>query len=203
MSEAPVCRVCYEDENNVDLISPCNCIGSMKFICKDCLNQWLKCNKSDKRYFECNECKKKYNRLEPSGKDSRVDFEMATYTTVLTIASAVLLVSMIFLCGISPLMCSVILVLLYIVTVSLTIISQNNLCAWFFIVLFFCTLYVGKKIKNFIVDLWLILGYGSLAYIYISDLWNSTKMCITSNYLEKCKPMMYDYHRMKYIEGVL
>lgn len=38
-----VCRICLEDENNEDMVSPCRCRGSMKFIHYACL---VKCVES-------------------------------------------------------------------------------------------------------------------------------------------------------------
>ena len=38
-----LCRVCYSDEKEVDspLISPCKCIGGLKYIHLSCLRNWI------------------------------------------------------------------------------------------------------------------------------------------------------------------
>lgn len=33
------CRICYSDETEVELVSPCNCIGTMKYICMNDLSR--------------------------------------------------------------------------------------------------------------------------------------------------------------------
>ena len=39
--DAPTCRFCFEgQEGGRELIAPCECIGSVKFIHKDCLRRW-------------------------------------------------------------------------------------------------------------------------------------------------------------------
>ncbi|XP_012556774.1 uncharacterized protein LOC100201468 isoform X1 [Hydra vulgaris] len=56
VSEGIKCRYCYniEDEN---LITPCRCSGSSKFVHKSCLEKWL----TLKNKNECEICKTKYN----------------------------------------------------------------------------------------------------------------------------------------------
>lgn len=203
MSEAISCRVCYEESDKVDLISPCGCKGSAQFICKDCLNHWLKGNKGNRHYFECNECKKKYIRFSPSGKDTAVDFEMTVYAFTLAIASAIILVMSLFFCGISPLFCTVMLIILYIITILITIVSEDIISTWIFIALFYAIMRSGRKIKTFITDLWMILLYGMLAYEYIGDMWNNTRNYVISNYMSKIKSLIYDYHTKTYVDGVI
>jgi pSer/pThr/pTyr-binding forkhead associated (FHA) protein len=47
----PICRICYctEDEVQSDLIQPCICSGSLKYIHFSCLQQWLKSKGIDKK----------------------------------------------------------------------------------------------------------------------------------------------------------
>jgi len=39
--EKQECRLCQDDERAKDLIVPCNCSGSIKYIHRDCLQKWL------------------------------------------------------------------------------------------------------------------------------------------------------------------
>ena len=50
MTEVRSCRICFDNENQENLISPCGCKGSSEFIHKDCLNTWLQNNKGEKNY---------------------------------------------------------------------------------------------------------------------------------------------------------
>ena len=49
--KSPTCRICYctEEEIESDLIQPCICSGSMKYIHYTCLQQWLKSKGFDKK----------------------------------------------------------------------------------------------------------------------------------------------------------
>lgn len=203
MTEANICKFCFGDENQENLIAPCGCTGSMRFVHKECLTNWLKNNKGDKRYFECNECKKEYKRLIPSDQDSIVDFEMSTYTLALTLGSAIILVLLLFLCGLSTLLCSIILFILYVITVSSSIRRDNILLAWVLIFLFVVAIFSNRKIKTFIVSLWLLFGYGLCVHEYLDSLWFNTKQCILSNYMINIKPKIYDNYTRQYVEGVI
>lgn len=35
------CRYCLSDDNNSDLVSPCRCDGTTKYVHKKCLNEWF------------------------------------------------------------------------------------------------------------------------------------------------------------------
>ena len=48
------CRICYEGGRN--LISPCDCKGSIRYIHKHCLLKWIKISESKK----CEICNSKY-----------------------------------------------------------------------------------------------------------------------------------------------
>jgi E3 ubiquitin-protein ligase DOA10 len=52
------CRCCKEPDYRHNLMSPCACSGSLKYIHRNCLRQWMEMS-SDSR--TCNICKTKYN----------------------------------------------------------------------------------------------------------------------------------------------
>jgi hypothetical protein len=41
------CRYCLSDEKSDKLIDPCNCEGTMKFVHRDCLGDWIKNSKRE------------------------------------------------------------------------------------------------------------------------------------------------------------
>lgn len=53
-NEEKLCRICYGQGRN--LVSPCQCKGSVKYIHKHCLLKWIKVSKSKK----CEICNSKY-----------------------------------------------------------------------------------------------------------------------------------------------
>lgn len=55
------CRICLDSANNDDLIEPCICKGSVKFVHKACLKHWLETsNKSEKDLKFCEICHSEY-----------------------------------------------------------------------------------------------------------------------------------------------
>ena len=55
-----VCRVCLDEEDQKDLISPCNCAGTTKYIHRDCLENWRATNINEDNYKRCEICHFKY-----------------------------------------------------------------------------------------------------------------------------------------------
>lgn len=58
-----VCRICFGNEEDGKLISPCLCKGSMKYIHKTCLETWRKASTNKESFFKCDQCKFKYKFL--------------------------------------------------------------------------------------------------------------------------------------------
>ena len=60
--ETLTCRICLEEDSEDNLITPCSCIGTHKYIHLDCLNQWrdFNVNNPEKR-DNCDICKQPYN----------------------------------------------------------------------------------------------------------------------------------------------
>lgn len=54
------CRICYSDcspiDNSKDLISPCNCIGSVKYVHNSCLKLWRLKGKVFRDIKRCEQC---------------------------------------------------------------------------------------------------------------------------------------------------
>jgi E3 ubiquitin-protein ligase DOA10 len=67
--DTPVCRICLSEEElpHHELISPCKCAGSMRFIAITCMKEWLEgkrhCRETDEvnsyiwKGLECEICK--------------------------------------------------------------------------------------------------------------------------------------------------
>jgi len=60
-----VCRICFGGANDIlesgKLISPCKCKGSMKYVHVNCLNEWRLASTNNTSYYQCDQCKYKYN----------------------------------------------------------------------------------------------------------------------------------------------
>ena len=55
-----VCCICLDEEDHKDLISPCNCSGSTKYIHRDCLENWRSTNINEDNYKRCEICHFEY-----------------------------------------------------------------------------------------------------------------------------------------------
>lgn len=64
-TEESVCRICYSEMNPVtqarDLISPCKCSGSVKYVHFTCLKMWRMCGKTFGDMGKCEQCHGTYN----------------------------------------------------------------------------------------------------------------------------------------------
>uniref|UniRef100_A0A914CNT2 RING-CH-type domain-containing protein n=1 Tax=Acrobeloides nanus TaxID=290746 RepID=A0A914CNT2_9BILA len=40
INDIPTCRICLDDTGTSELISPCNCRGTMEFVHRECLDKW-------------------------------------------------------------------------------------------------------------------------------------------------------------------
>lgn len=54
------CRICFEDDSDEQLIKPCLCNGTTKWIHKSCLQRWRQQNFENDKYNKCEICKFSY-----------------------------------------------------------------------------------------------------------------------------------------------
>lgn len=60
LNETKTCRICLEDDVISNLIYPCKCSGTSKYIHKSCLDQWRTLSDNREAYYKCFECHYKY-----------------------------------------------------------------------------------------------------------------------------------------------
>ena len=65
------CRICLEDDDGDNMIYPCKCSGTSKYVHKICLNQWRTLSNNPEAYEKCFECQYKYKFLDPSAHQNR------------------------------------------------------------------------------------------------------------------------------------
>ena len=56
------CRICLMGGDE-DLISPCNCCGTQKYVHQSCLNRWREENINNEKYYSCEICKREFKIL--------------------------------------------------------------------------------------------------------------------------------------------
>ena len=56
-----ICRICLDHfKENSNLIAPCHCTGTMKYVHNTCLKTWIEENNKNISFAECEICKFKY-----------------------------------------------------------------------------------------------------------------------------------------------
>jgi len=63
-SEPSICRFCLESNNEEDLIVPCRCSGSMKFVHRYCLQEWRSQDVNSNNFIRCNQCLFEYELID-------------------------------------------------------------------------------------------------------------------------------------------
>lgn len=56
------CRICLEESDRIDVIAPCQCRGTSKWVHRECLNRWRATNE-DRAFSKCTECLFEYHMI--------------------------------------------------------------------------------------------------------------------------------------------
>ena len=54
------CRICLEKDEIGNMIYPCRCSGTSKWVHKECLNQWRTLSDNRDAFYKCFECNHRY-----------------------------------------------------------------------------------------------------------------------------------------------
>ena len=65
MNNFKECRICLLDNNQEDLISPCSCKGTSKYVHRECLAKWINVTSNTDARLKCLSCNSEYNFEEP------------------------------------------------------------------------------------------------------------------------------------------
>ncbi len=60
LARAKICRICLSDDNTENIISPCSCIGSARFVHRKCIDKWRKLSPNPQSRIQCEVCKSYY-----------------------------------------------------------------------------------------------------------------------------------------------
>ena len=84
------CRICFDDRVNDELISPCRCNGTSKYIHRGCLHTWRQYNLGKEGETHCMECREEYilrrkHQYEPNNLFRRGIFPFISFNYLLSI----------------------------------------------------------------------------------------------------------------------
>lgn len=87
------CRICCLSENQEDLVSPCKCSGTMKFVHRKCLNHWRRICTNPKNITHCDLCEEPYfiyltnRQIQLKFKDIVINMNIQRYSTLMAVIS--------------------------------------------------------------------------------------------------------------------
>lgn len=198
------CKFCLETETDANtLISPCCCIGSMQHVHINCLNNWLLSNKGTDNYERCKDCNCRYKRDEPENIDNVVNNKLTMVSLSCVTGISSILILFIAGSGLSIIFCNIILLIIYIFSVTYFSLHNNSIGIWLSIILLFLAFYNGRKVKTFIVDLWLIFMYAIAGYHFIDEGWDIVSRIIKKDSLVKSRVGMYDRFTNNFVFGII
>ena len=65
LNNKSLCRICLEEEFTENMVYPCKCNGTSKYVHKNCLNQWRTLSNNPEAYKRCFECNYEYVFVDP------------------------------------------------------------------------------------------------------------------------------------------
>ena len=65
-----MCRICLEEDEEHNLIYPCKCKGSSKYVHKNCLNEWRTTSENEHNFKRCELCHYEYRIVSHQNNES-------------------------------------------------------------------------------------------------------------------------------------
>lgn len=203
--EELTCKICYETfENRNDLINPCKCDGSLKYVCKSCFNKILESNKGNSNFTNCSVCRVAYKR-ECKNFHETVSSEILPNALLLIILSSfmVLLFFVLSEAGIfSVYLCIQIIYLFSVFSVSLNSLFDEDII-FVFILLMYIGMFSGVKIGEKIIKYWSFAIFCSFCYIILTDSWNSQYKTLINQAIANSNPLFYDLELNRYVNTTI
>ncbi len=197
------CRICFDSSKNInEFISPCCCTGTREHIHKECLNTWFRANECNDKYFKCQDCHCYYNRFDDHKKKEKVEYNTNISILTMTSLSVSVLIFLLILCGISKLICTIVLVCMYLISI-IYVSLFNSWVYWVVIVFTLIGLWSNFKFRTLITDSWLIIAFCVSTYHFLENGWGYIYDQVDRDHNIKVKSQMYDRFLNKYVDGVL
>lgn len=194
------CKYCYTDfSSERDVINPCKCSGSMKFICRSCINQSMKANINSEKFSQCQDCKE-FFKIQKEDKYYEISSK-AFCDSFFIISCQILIAIVLIVVGIQNVFFVLFVFLIYILT--LMFISSNaimrNFNIAFLVFYYLATLFMEHKYSFYLYSLW-ILGLLIISSISLLDnTWNSLFRERYNTICTKINSLIFDNNAKKYV----
>lgn len=201
------CKVCLESfSDREQLINPCKCSGSVKYICKECLNTILNMNKDGEKYLRCQDCHGNFKRDYPD-KFQELNSEVLNEVCFAIGALILFCICMLELGRFNSIY-SLTLLFFYFITLFLMATlktlgySVENLFSCFILVWFVC-LFTPYDFSYILFSLWVISVFAIACYRIIDHSWNCILRLKYTRILQSLNVMMFDFDLNKYVSGII
>jgi hypothetical protein len=95
------CRICFEGGDQEDIISPCNCNGTSKYVHRACLDQWRSQDPTHDNFSRCNQCRFTYEMENPGATVTEADrkkkykkaMKSSLYTFIISAICAIIVIT--------------------------------------------------------------------------------------------------------------
>jgi hypothetical protein len=194
------CRICLETfHKRNELIAPCKCSGSGKYVCKSCLNKYLNVDKGTVRYTTCPSCKSLYKR-----NVSNIDVNTSLETNneiIFGIGFLSFITPILILAGKNKTIMTIIVFIIYFISLTLVIdlLNEDSWGITVVILLFGFIMVASEKMAHIAYSTWLILLYGVLSYKTLDTVWNTVYTTKYNEIIRDMKCDMFDFDLNKYV----
>lgn len=203
MNDVYSCRICFEDfRDRNDVIVPCKCSGTQKYVCKECLNKYLNLDRNDNKYTTCPSCKSKYNREVP-GVTLSLNDEIRD--EALYAVGVITLITLGFLAGGKSSVYIFFVLCLYFYTIAVFVTATNRFgnVYWLILFVYLLVLFAPKRISYFIYGLWTIFMFGFVMKRLVGEKWELISKSKVLKLTRDMKCKMFDFDIGAYVPGIV
>ena len=201
------CKICWEDfSDRNDVITPCKCTGSVKYICKGCLNKFLEVNKDTDNYLKCTDCKESYRRESPN---INLELNAEVFDEVL-FGTGILIILTILILKMGEFKSIYVFSLLFLYFISLTLLSRMTILGYnveslisFVVLLYFIALFTPYPYSYPMYVLWTIGLFATASYKLLHNSWDNILRMKYKKVVQELKCMMFDFDLSRYVGGVI
>lgn len=194
------CRICFETfDKRKDVISPCKCAGSMKHVCKTCLNKFIGMDSENKRYTTCPSCKSNYLRNTP-----KIDIDVSLESNneiIYEIGFLSFIVPLLLLIGKNKNIMVAVLLIVYFLSMihAVELLNDDSWGITLLIFMFVFIMWTPEKIAYIGYSTWLILLYAFFSYRIIDVVWDKIFTTKYNNVLRTLKCDMFDFDMNSFV----
>jgi len=198
------CRICFEESDvRNNFIVPCNCLGTGKYVHKECLNSWLKMGIKNQNYEKCNTCLTKYLR-KTQNNEKQINQEFYTDITFMYIFITLIFILFCLFINKFPLLVYIVwfFVIEFFYIFLIVLYGPSGFIFFAFMILIYVFSEYKKSSKKGAIS-FTLFAYLFFLVFYSDDLNRFIKKDIVKKYRLSNVSEMYDFELKQYVKGVM